>query len=77
MEMVQRIFCTPRETHNVKGGENKQQAIQQQQQLEVGPPSLQGVEKFFRARDEAASSSLDSNIIVATPNEIQEESSLA
>ena len=78
MEMVQRIFCTPRETHNIKGGENpkQQQVIQQQQQLEAGPPSLQGVEKFFRARDETVSTTLDSNV-VTTPSENHEDSRLA
>jgi hypothetical protein len=46
MDMVSRIICTPRETASANPTK------QQQLALEVGQPSLQGVEKFFRGRDQ-------------------------
>jgi len=74
MDMVQKITCRPRaETASGKGSDNKQQAMMHQQhQLEEGPPSLQGVEKFFRGRDDVA----PTHSMLTIPGEIKDETQL-
>ena len=46
--------------------------MHQQHQLEEGPPSLQGVEKFFRGRDDVA----PTHSMLTIPGEIKDETQL-
>mmetsp|Transcript_28608 Transcript_28608/g.66521 ORF Transcript_28608/g.66521 Transcript_28608/m.66521 type:complete len:460 (-) Transcript_28608:100-1479(-) len=50
MEMCSRIVCTPRDSNKVNEAEKRAAAAAQQQNAGDKPPSLAGVEKFFRTK---------------------------